>query len=189
MWRDNWSRLSALILLVLTSRPIQASADSYLMALQSASALSFSLQTEQQPQKANVAARSERGKALRAGTGNGGSAGSGTLTEFGYEPQPFGAFSSAACRALAASVFSDKVGLYTLATAYRNTPTLLRRSKSPISHGGLLVSVRGNPVHQLDGEYWTDRYTMGEVKFTAKIRPQCHEFDEARKHKYDVIAN
>ena len=90
---------------------------------------------------------------------------------------------------LAASVFSDKVGLYTLATAYRNTPTLLRRSKSPISHGGLLVSVRGNPVHQLDGEYWTDRYTMGEVKFTAKIRPQCHEFDEARKHKYDVIAN
>ena len=64
MWRDNWS--SALRLhTVGVNFSFNPSFGQFFRALQSASAASFSLQTEQQPQNANVTARSERDKALR----------------------------------------------------------------------------------------------------------------------------
>jgi hypothetical protein len=85
---------------------------------------------------------------------------------------------------LSGSFFSDNAGLYTLASTYRNTPTILRRKKSPISHGGLLLSIRGTPVHRLDGEYWTDRNTAGEVIFVARSKNEAHDFPQAQQFKY-----
>lgn len=88
---------------------------------------------------------------------------------------------------LSGSFFNDNANLYTLACTYRNTPTILRRRKSPISHGGLLLYVRGTPIHQLDGEYWTDRNTAGEIVFDDRAKQEAHDFGQAQGFKYNNI--
>ena len=85
---------------------------------------------------------------------------------------------------LSADLCTDSVGLYTLASIYRNVPTVLRREKSPISHGGFLLNVRGTPTHQLDGEYWTDRNTKGEAIFTSRCKDEAHDFGHAQRFRY-----
>jgi hypothetical protein len=86
---------------------------------------------------------------------------------------------------LSASVYSDNVGLYTLAVTYRNTPRVLQRARNPIGHGGMLLSIRGAPIHQLDGEYWTDRGTKGEMTLRERCRgTAAADFDHAQRCKY-----
>jgi hypothetical protein len=85
---------------------------------------------------------------------------------------------------LSGNIFTDSVGVCTLAVAYRNTPRILKRGRSPINHGGMLLSLIGDPVHKLDGEYWTDRGTIGEVTLTARTKVAAHDFEEAAKQKF-----
>ncbi|MFZ3339675.1 MAG: hypothetical protein WA213_02250 [Terriglobales bacterium] len=89
---------------------------------------------------------------------------------------------------LSGSFFSDNADLYTLACTYRNTPTILRRKKSPISHGGLLLYVRGTPIHHPDGEYRTDRNTAGEIIFTHRAKEEAHDFAQAQGFKFKSAA-
>jgi predicted pore-forming effector associated with SMODS systems len=86
---------------------------------------------------------------------------------------------------LSASVLSDGEGIHTVAVVYRNTPRALLRERSPIGHGGMLLHVRGTPVHQLDGEYWTDRQTKGEIRMAMRSAELCEHFSEAQSQKYD----
>jgi hypothetical protein len=48
----------------------------------------------------------------------------------------------------------------------------------------MLLHVRGVPVHQLDGEYWTDRKTKGELTFKLRSTQLCHDFEQAQKIEY-----
>ena len=85
---------------------------------------------------------------------------------------------------LSANIVPDGESIHTVAVVYRNTPRALLRERSPIGHGGMLLYVRGTPVHQLDGEYWTDRETKGELTLTAHSGKLCHDFAEAQKSSY-----
>jgi hypothetical protein len=86
---------------------------------------------------------------------------------------------------LSASLHVDNVGIWDAAVTYRNIPTVLRREHSPISHGGMLLYVRGAPIHQLDGEYWTDRETKGELVFKSRCNNfAAHDFNHAERLKY-----
>ena len=85
---------------------------------------------------------------------------------------------------LSASIVDDGQGLHKLAVVYRDTPRVLLRHRSPISHGASLFCVRGAPIHQLDGEYWTDRDTKGEVRFGARSHDYFHDFDQAASAAY-----
>jgi|SRR5215469_4064542 len=89
-----------------------------------------------------------------------------------------------ASESLSGNVFSDKVGLYKFAVTYRNIPRLLERTRSPVHHGGTLLNVIGSPIHKLDGEYWTDRATGGELTFTKRTRKLVHDYDEALQQVY-----
>lgn len=80
----------------------------------------------------------------------------------------------------------EEVGVQVLAITYRNTPTILRREVSPINHGGMLLSIRGHPIHQLDGEYWTDRHTKGEVTFAAHTKEISDDFVQATHKKFQA---
>jgi hypothetical protein len=92
---------------------------------------------------------------------------------------------------LSGHIFSDSVEVWSLAVVYRNTPRILKRGRSPINHGGLLLSLVGAPVgilsapvHKLDGEYWTDRNTKGEITFGLHRKTVVHDFEEAVKVKF-----
>jgi hypothetical protein len=86
---------------------------------------------------------------------------------------------------LSGNLFADKVGLYKLAVTYRNIPRLLERSRSAVHHGGALLNVIGKPIHKLDGEYWTDRGTSGELTFTLRTRKIVDDFEEARQQEFN----
>lgn len=89
---------------------------------------------------------------------------------------------------LSGHIFADSVGLNTLAITYENTPLILIRERSRISHGGMLLSIRGDGrPHQLDGEYWTDRSTIGQIKLTSRAKRISHDFDQATKVKYQTL--
>lgn len=86
---------------------------------------------------------------------------------------------------LSGNILADNAGVNTLAITYENTPQILMRERSRISHGGMLLSIRGDGLpHQLDGEYWTDRSTIGQLKFTSRAKRISHDFDQASKVKY-----
>ena len=85
---------------------------------------------------------------------------------------------------LSANIVADGEGIHTVAVVYRNTPRALLREHSPIGHGGMLLYVRGIPIHQLDGEYWTDRQTKGELTLRLRSSELRHDFDQAQKAHY-----
>ena len=65
---------------------------------------------------------------------------------------------------------------------------MLNREDSPIGNGGLLLSVRGRPIHQLDGEYWTDRKTAGQMGFKQRSKKEAHDFGQAQGSEYEALS-
>jgi hypothetical protein len=88
---------------------------------------------------------------------------------------------------LSANIVADGEGIHTVAVVYRNTPRVLLRERSPIGHGGMLLYVRGTPIHQLDGEYWTDRETKGELILKLRSNELSHDFEAAQKAHYEEL--
>jgi hypothetical protein len=86
---------------------------------------------------------------------------------------------------LSANIIADSEGVHTLAVVYRNTPRTLLRGHSQMGHGGMLLSVRGTPPHQLDGEYWTDRGTKGELTLPLRSNTVSDDFGNAQGAKYE----
>ena len=85
---------------------------------------------------------------------------------------------------LAAGLVREPDGRHTVSVAYRNTPPALRRSASSIHNGGMLFTVRARPRLALEGEYWTDRDTKGELRFTARSGRVLDSFDAAAAERY-----
>jgi hypothetical protein len=81
---------------------------------------------------------------------------------------------------LSADLSTHSADIHTLAVTYINTPHALILGKSPISHGGMLLSIGGSSrVHQLEGKYWTDRKTLGEITVSQRVPRICYDFKEA----------
>lgn len=70
-------------------------------------------------------------------------------------------------------------GVPEIVTTYRNSPALHLRRQSPIHYGTMRLEVHGNPPSRLEGAYWTDRETRGEVVFTAHTRRAYSDFTGA----------
>ncbi len=85
---------------------------------------------------------------------------------------------------LSANLFADSAGLFTLACIYRNTPRISVRERSATGNGGFLLSVRGKPIHRLEGEYWTERQTKGEMEFTERSEKLAEDFQQAHGFDY-----
>lgn len=63
--------------------------------------------------------------------------------------------------------------------AYRNTPKILIRERSPIHHGAVILQVKGQPPTGLEGQYWTDRNTQGEMLFSEYSKKKIQDFNSA----------
>jgi hypothetical protein len=84
-----------------------------------------------------------------------------------------------ASQLLGGSIVQEADDVYEVVGLYRNTPRLLSQANSPIHHGALLLNIYGKPPNTLNGCYWTDRGTKGELKFERKISTLCYDFDSA----------
>lgn len=76
-------------------------------------------------------------------------------------------------------------GQYALTAIYQNAPRALLRERSPIHHGAVMVDVSGSPPRRLEGFYWTERKTMGELEFTARSARLAGDIAGARALTYD----
>ncbi|MBF0473020.1 MAG: hypothetical protein HQK91_03855 [Nitrospirae bacterium] len=68
-------------------------------------------------------------------------------------------------------------GKQELLFTYRNEPRLEKRTQSPIHYGGTRLTV-SHATQKLEGSYWTDRQTLGEMKFARVSRKTAHSFQE-----------
>src|SRR6266853_54189 len=70
---------------------------------------------------------------------------------------------------IAHSIDQEEDGLYRLAGVYRNEPNIgLQGKRSEIHHGALSLEIYGTPPNRLEGHYWTDRSTRGEMRLTDR---------------------
>ncbi len=88
---------------------------------------------------------------------------------------------------LANAIVTDTDRRSKLVGAYRNTPRLLVRDRSPIHHGGVVLELEGAPVLRINGEYWTDRNTKGEMVFALRNPRLSMSFDSARLLKFKEL--
>jgi len=85
---------------------------------------------------------------------------------------------------LAGSIVRNPDGVFVISSTYRNTPKLQIRDRSPIHHGGLLLNIQGDPTNGLEGQYWTDRDTKGELRFVSKSEKVYFDYESASTGYY-----
>lgn len=86
---------------------------------------------------------------------------------------------------MAAHIDTQK-GTHTIWAVFLNTPHLQFRDRSPIHHGGFMITLIGSPVQRLSGSYWTDRKTTGNITFSAKSKTITDDFESAAALEYQA---
>lgn len=71
-------------------------------------------------------------------------------------------------------------GSWLLHYVYTNEPRLEIRGRSPIHHGSAVLAVTGSPARRLEGGYWTDRDSKGQLKLMKRSKTLAEDFEEAR---------
>ena len=77
-------------------------------------------------------------------------------------------------------------GQYCVSGVYRNEPNYENRGRSPIHYGAVWLRVIERPTQVLDGHYWTDRNTAGELRLTDRQRQKFQDFAFAQAHYLNV---
>jgi hypothetical protein len=70
-------------------------------------------------------------------------------------------------------------GSWLLHYVYTNEPRLAVRGRSPIHHGSAVLAVIGSPAKRLEGGYWTDRDSKGQLKLMKRSKMLAEDFEEA----------
>ena len=83
-------------------------------------------------------------------------------------------------RVIDGGIISDSDHVYQIGSVYRNEPILSLRQQSPIHYGGQLLNIVGKPATSLQGHYWTDRNTAGQLELTERKKKIFHDFQSAK---------
>lgn len=62
---------------------------------------------------------------------------------------------------------------------YLNRPKASVEDRSRMHHGSTVLDIVGNPAKRLDGRYWTDRDSRGELLFTERSSRIAEDFTDA----------
>jgi hypothetical protein len=73
-------------------------------------------------------------------------------------------------------------GQYCVSGVYRNEPRYQDRSHSQIHFGAVWLQVIDTPTQMLQGHYWTDRNTAGEMVLTDRQTPEFQDFQSAKAY-------
>jgi hypothetical protein len=79
-----------------------------------------------------------------------------------------------------ATVEDDGCSQYQFVAQYRNTPRASVRERSEVHHGSFKLDIGGEPTDRLEGYYWTDRNTMGELEFDRRSRRSVDSYKHAQ---------
>jgi hypothetical protein len=80
-----------------------------------------------------------------------------------------------------ATIEDDGCGQHQFVAQYRNTPRASVRERSEVHHGSFKLDIGGEPVDRLEGYYWTDRNTMGELEFDQRHLKAVESYAHASK--------
>ena len=70
--------------------------------------------------------------------------------------------------------------LFKLVGVYRNEPKIeLQGVRSEIHHGSFVLDVHGSPPCSLEGHYWTDRATKGDIKLSNRVKKLYDIYEQA----------
>jgi hypothetical protein len=75
------------------------------------------------------------------------------------------------------SVGSD--GTFKVFAVYRNESRIAVRDRSPIHYGAFALDVQGSPASRMEGAYWTDRNTRGDMTLTDRNKKVIDGYGEA----------
>jgi hypothetical protein len=81
---------------------------------------------------------------------------------------------------LGAEISRGPDGTYRVFGVYRNEPRLTVRHRSEIHYGALELRVAGSSPQRIEGHYWTDRNTAGELLLSERKRGHAHDIESAR---------
>lgn len=81
---------------------------------------------------------------------------------------------------LGAEVMRSSDGTYRVFGVYTNEPRYAVRFRSPLHYGGLELRAAGSPPERVEGHYWTDRNTAGELSLTDRKSSHAHDMASAR---------
>lgn len=81
-----------------------------------------------------------------------------------------------------AEIVRSADGMYCVSGVYRNEPRFQGRNHSPIHYGAVWLQVVQEPVRMIEGHYWTDRKTAGELRLTDNQKQKFQTFESAQAH-------
>jgi hypothetical protein len=81
---------------------------------------------------------------------------------------------------LGAEITIGADGVYRVFGVYRNEPRHSVRFRSEMHFGGLELRVIGRPTRRLEGHYWTDRRTAGEIFLEERWSGHGEDFASAQ---------
>jgi len=85
-------------------------------------------------------------------------------------------------RLLAGQLQQSDDGEWVFYGVYWDTPRVAVRDRSQIHHGAVELRLGGaDQISQLEGHYWTDRGTMGDIHARSCVDALCSSFDDARR--------
>jgi hypothetical protein len=82
---------------------------------------------------------------------------------------------------VSAGVESCPDGTFEISSAYRNKPKAAYRHRSEVHYGALLLFSDTAVPERLEGDYWTDRKTLGSILLIDRVRHHCASFDDAEQ--------
>lgn len=71
-------------------------------------------------------------------------------------------------------------GEWTLGYMYLNKPGMKVEHRSRMHHGSTILDIVGMPVLRMQGRYWTDRDSKGELTFTEHRKKIADDYQSAR---------
>jgi hypothetical protein len=83
---------------------------------------------------------------------------------------------------LATEIVCSVDGLYCVSGVYRNESRYRVRDRSPIHYGAVWLQVIETPTQMLEGHYWTDRNTAGELRLTERKGKRFQDFRSVQAH-------
>lgn len=76
-------------------------------------------------------------------------------------------------------VVTEASGQWSLDYMYLNKPKMSIEHRSRMHHGSTSLEMIGSPVAKLDGRYWTDRDSKGELRFDQHSSVLAGDYDSA----------